>query len=105
MFGSYLRPRKYPIMVETIGDKIFNTMRIESKVELAYKLIPHATKANRREREIGGRDRGGEHSMKGDAKSAGKNFCWPKITKWQEATRRRGKETKKWGDTWKIKTK
>lgn len=45
--------------------------------------------------------------MNGDAKSAGKNFCWPKITKWQKATTRREEKrrTRMKGDTWKIKTK
>lgn len=30
--------------------------------------------------------------MKRDAKSAGKNFCWPKITKWQKAMGGRSEE-------------
>lgn len=67
-------------------------MRIEGKVEPAYKLIPHATVEKKEVEAEGGREK---DSMNGDAKSAGKNFCWPKITKWQKATRRRREEKNK----------
>lgn len=95
-------------MVAAIRNKIFNTMRIEGKVEPAYKLIPHATVEKKERQGQGGKGGREEDSMNGDAKSAGKNFCWPKITKWQKATRQRREEkrrTRMKGDIWKIKTK